>query len=162
MNKDTLHHEICDAVLNCYISKLNAFLLENANNNDLLDNDVIIMILNVTLEVSVGIYYSLKQVLPENSVNFDFTRATLVNHISDAFDKIREYSPKDHMLKLTHQQLKKIIEEGQVTVMTDDGQERTITKDDVLAHKKEAQALVDKRRKERLDALSPKIITQTH
>lgn len=150
------------AVLKTYQEKMHEYL-NSKPPGALTDSDVIMMIMNVTVNVSTNIYYSLKQILPTTVMDFDFIRAKLSNSLVDSFDKIKEFTPKESVMPLTVEQIKEIQEKGSAIIKMNDGTERRVTKDDLLVKRDDADKILKDVKKETLHAPgAKKIITKSN
>lgn len=154
--------EISSTIMKCYQDQMHTYL-NSKPDGSLTDADVIIMIMNLTIGVGTNIYYSLKQILPNTPMDFDFMKVKLSNSLVDSFEKIKEYNPKESMLPLTVEQVKEINEKGSTIIKLPDGSERTVTKDELLVKREDADKLLDEAKKEAINAANtPKIITQSN
>lgn len=157
-DKEKDFKDISQAVMKTYHEKMHEYL-NSKPQGSLTDADVVVMIMNLTMSVSTNIYYSLKQILPTSSLDFDFMKAKLSNSLIDSFEKIKEFNPKERMLPLTVDQIKEIHEKGFAMITMPDGTERKITEDEILVKKEDASKLIN----EAKNATStPKIILPTN
>lgn len=158
IEKETDFNLIYEEVLKCYEENLYDYL-ESKPAGSLTDSDVIIMIMNLTLTISSNIYYSLKKILPTTQMDFDFMKVKLINSLSDAFENIKKYNPKEKMMHpLTVEQVKEIHEKGFAYVTFQDGTQRKITVKDILVKKEDSEKLLQEQKRESVNANPPKII----
>ena len=149
--------QISGDVMRCYHEKMHEYL-NSKEAGTITDADVVIMIMNLTIGVGTNIYYSLKQILPTTTIDFDFIKAKVINSFVDGFEKIKEYAPKNDMFPLTADQVKEIAKEGYVMVTMPDGKIRKVTKEDILIKKEDVAKIADAQKKEVVGAHTPKII----
>ena len=143
--------EMSANIMKSYHEEMHKFLNSHPEGT-LTDADVIIMIMNLTIGVSTNIYYSLKQILPTTPMDFDFMRAKLSNSLVDAFEKIKEYNPKESVMPLTVEQVKDIQDNGFTIIKMPDGSERRVTQDEILVKKNDADKLTEAVKKDTLHA----------
>jgi hypothetical protein len=158
MDEDTKQKDfriILTEVMRSYKNNIHDYLEENSGKN-LTDSDVIILIMNLTINISTNIYYSLKSFLPKSSIDFDFLRAKMINELSDSFEKIKSYQPEDQLMQLDTNDIKEIMEKGFTTITLEDGSKRKIYKEDLLFKKDEIDQL--EKEKDFKYANTPKII----
>lgn len=154
--------DISSAVMKCYQEQMHTYL-NSKPDGSLTDADVIIMIMNLTISISTNIYYSMKQILPTTPMDFEFMKVKLSNSLVDSFEKIKEYNPKESMMPLTVEQVKEINEKGSTVIKLADGSERTVTKDELLVKREDADKLLAEAKRETINAASaPKIITESN
>jgi hypothetical protein len=157
-NQEKDFKAISHAIMQTYHDEMHKYLNSKAAGS-LTDADVIVMIMNLTMGISTNIYYSLKQILPSTPMDFDFMRAKLSNSLVDSFEKIKQYNPKESVMPLTVEQLKEIHEKGEAIITMADGSQRTVTKDEILVKKEDAEKILQ----ETKDAPhTPKIIIPTN
>lgn len=112
----------------------------------LTNQDVIITIMNILVSVSGNIFYSIKDLLPNDDVDYKYIRAAIINKLSAIFEDIQNYKPSLYE-QLTTEQLIEIYEGGSTIIKMPDGSERTITKEDVVIKKEDYEKLVEERMK---------------
>jgi len=160
-NREEEFKRISSAVMKVYHEELHSFLNNNPQGT-ITDADVIIMIMNLTINVSTNVYYSIKQILPTTQLDYDFMRAKVINALVDSFIKIKDFNPRESTMPLTVDQIKEIYENGFCMVTLADGTSRRISKEDVLVKKEDVEKLIDEKKKEKADASTPKIITSSN
>jgi len=153
--------KISGDVMRCYHEKMHEYL-NSKEAGTITDADVVIMIMNLTIGVATNMYYSLKQILPTTTIDFDFIKAKVINSFVDGFEKIKEYTPKNDMFPLTADQVKEIAREGHVMVTMPDGKVRKVTKEDILIKKEDVEKIAEMQKKEVVGAHTPKIIVPGH
>lgn len=159
VSKQTDLSNITTAIMKTYQEKIHDYL-HSKPDGALTDADVIVMIMNLSVGVGVNIYYTLKQILPDTSMDYDFMRAKMVNAISDGFEKIKEYKPDETMLTLTTEQVKEIKEKGFTILSLSDGSSRRVTLDEIMVKRQDADKLLDEAKEKANEiANTPKIIT---
>lgn len=121
--------QINGEVYRTYIREMNEFLSKNKG-PELLETDVQIMIMNLTISISRCLYFSLKKFLPKSELDFDFMRAAILNNLKDEFEEIKNHDSDKSHVELTHEQIKEIFEKGYIT-LTIDGMEVKFTKEDL-------------------------------
>lgn len=167
VDENILHtalENITSSIVRSYVKAMDEFIASNnmkTSEKSLTNADVIVMILNVTVSSATAIYYSLKDYLHDETLDYDFMRAKLINELSSEMDKIKTYDPKSKMLQLTVDQIKTFIENGYVDVELKNGVIKRVTKDDILIDKNEADKYLHELKKtieEKERASAPKII----
>lgn len=156
-SKEEAFKRISGDIMRCYHEKMHEYL-NSQETGTVTDADVIVMIMNLTMGIGTNIYYSLKQILPTTVIEYDFVKAKIINSFVDAFDKIKDYNPKNDMLPLTTDQVKEIAREGFAMVTMPDGRQRKVTKEDILIKKEDVDKLAELKSKEIIGANTPKII----
>lgn len=125
----------------------------------LTDADIIVMNMNVIMSITTNMYYSLKDLLPTTTIDFDYLRATILNNLKDNFEKVKEYEPKQRYMPLTVDHIKEIKEKGFAMVTMPDGTEKKITQQDILGNEEDAKKVLSEAKKEAKNAArTPKII----
>lgn len=159
VSKETDLSVMTTAIMKTYQEKIQHYL-HSKPEGALTDADVIVMIMNLTVGVSVNIYYTLKQILPETKMDYPFMRAKMINAIADGFEKIVEYKPEETMVALTVEQVAEIKEKGFAVVPMPNGGARRITMDEIMVKRQDADKLLDEA-KQKADEIAntPKIIT---
>ena len=132
---------ITQSVLKTYQDEMHNYLSDKPAGS-LTDADVILMIMNLTISVSTNIYYSLKQILPTTTMDFDYMRAKITNSLVDSFEKIKEFIPKENVMPLSVEQLEDIKTNGFTIIKMPDGSERKVSKEDLLVKKEEKENLI--------------------
>lgn len=153
--------QISKDVMHCYQDKMHEYLNSNEAGT-LTDADVVIMIMNITMSVGTNIYYSLKQILPTTTIDYEFVKAKVINSFVDAFEKIKDYTPKNNMFPLTAEQVKEIATVGHAMVTMPDGKIRKITKEDILIKKEDMEKIAELHKSEIVGVKNPKIIIPPH
>lgn len=153
--------QISKDVMLCYHEKMHDYL-NSKEAGSITDADVVIMIMNLTIGIGTNIYYSLKQILPTSTVDYEFVKAKVINSFVDSFEKIKEYTPKNDMLPLTAEQVKEIATVGHAMVTMPDGKIRKITKEDILIKKEDIEKIKSLDKKEIVGVNTPKIIVPGH
>ena len=149
---------ICTSILSTYQKEIDNFLTSQPSGS-LSDADVIIMHMNLITNIATNIYYKLKDILPTTPVDFDYMKASIINSLKDSFEKVKEYKPQEKYMPLTVAQIKEVFEKGFSMITMPDGEEKKITKSDILIKSDELKKLLDDTKKEVKDAASaPKII----
>lgn len=150
---------IVQPIMRTYQDRIYAYL-ESKPKGTLTEADVIIMIMNVSVGISINVYYTLKQILPDAVIDFNFMKAKMINALADGFEKIVDYTPEKTMAVLTPEQIKEIIDSGFTILKLDDGGERKITFDDIMVTKDDADRLLNEAKEKAKDlATAPKLIT---
>lgn len=153
--------KIATKVIDSYYDEMDSYF----RNPDykLNESDVIMMVMNMTVGMAKNIYFSLKDFMPDRTLDFDFMRAKIINTLSDEFNKITEYNPKKTLIELNKDQLNEIVENGHAIVDLGDGNEIKVTEDDIYMKQDDAKELAEKVKKDVTnDINSPKIITSSH
>jgi hypothetical protein len=159
VSKETDLSNITTAMMRTYQEKIHEYL-HSKPDGALTDADVIVMIMNLSVGVGINVYYTLKQILPDTKMDYDFMRAKMVNAISDGFEKIKEYKPDETMITLTAEQVKEIRENGFALIPLADGGERRVTLGEIMVKRQDADKLLDEAKEKANDiANTPKIIT---
>ena len=109
LDQDKYCKEITEDVSSFYHKRLKQFLLDK-NRGSITEAEVIILIMNICIAMSVQIYFSIKDYLPNAEIDFDFSTAKIINAISDSFKKIKEYDPGDGLIELSKEQIKEILD----------------------------------------------------
>lgn len=128
--KENEFQTIVKNVMNAYRDEMDNFIRTNSEGN-LTDADVIIMNMNLIIGITTSMYYTIKEILSTTKIDYDYMRATIINHLKDNFDKIKEYKPKERFIPLTAKQVKEILDKGFVIVKMQDGTERKFTEKDI-------------------------------
>jgi hypothetical protein len=149
LTKETEFQRITMSVMKTYQSEMHEYLSRHSDGS-ITDADVIFMIMNLSVGISTDIYYTLKQILPSTQMDFDFMRASMVNAISDAFEKIKEFNPKETMIPLTPEQVAEVKDKGFTMLKNSDGTERKITMEDIMVKKEEADVILSNAKKQSL------------
>ncbi len=163
--KEKYFKSISVSIMKTYHEKMHEFL-NSQPAGTLTDADVIILIMNLTMSVSTNLYYSLKQILPTTPLDFDFMKAKLSNHLIDAFEKIKEYNPKESVMPLTVEQVKEIRDKGFAIIKMSDGSERKVIEDEILIKKEDADKVLkeakDSQDSKKIIIPSNKIFSRNH
>ncbi len=158
LNQEADFKEILDAVMKTYHDKMHAYLTGKPDGT-LTDADVVIMIMNLTMNISTNVYYSVKQILSTTKVDYEFMTATIMNHLVDAFKNIKNYSPKETLMPLTVEQIKEIQEHGFTTITLADGAQRRVSKEELLVKKEDAKKIIEGAKHDAIAKIhTPKII----
>lgn len=153
--------QISKDIMRCYQEKMHEYL-NSKEAGTLTDADVVIMIMNITMSVGTNIYYSLKQILPTTTIDYEFVKVKIINSFVDSFDKIKDYTPSLDMLPLTQEQVKEIATVGHAMVTMPNGKIRKITKEDILIKKADIDKIADIHKPEIVGGNTPKIIVPPH
>jgi len=145
------------SIMKCYQENIHNFL-NTQELGTITDADVIIMVMNLTIGISTNIYYSLKQILPTTTIDYDFAKVKIINELSDHFEQIKQFKPENEMHALTVDQVKEILDVGHMTITFADGTVKKVMKEDLLVRKEEVEKLIEGNRKEILAPNPPKII----
>lgn len=152
---------ICNTVLKTYDNEMHNYLQE-APEGTLTDADVILMIMNVTIAIGTNLYFSLRKYMPRTKIDFKYMRATIINHLSNEFLKIKEFKPEEDMIQLTNEQLLEIKDKGFFMLKQPDGSSVKITAKDLLFKKDEIDKYLaeqDAKKEIKNAADTPRIIT---
>jgi hypothetical protein len=164
MNENTITKEeyfdrICKSVIRTYQDKIKEYLSLKST-GELTNADVAIMIMNIAVSVSAGIYYSIKQFMPDQVLDYDYMRASVCNAIATELDKVKNYTKDDFMFALTPEQVNELLDSGYVNVTLSNGEIKKITKGDITISKKEADELLEKaKRMKKTQYKKSKLIT---
>lgn len=149
---------ISKSVIGCYQDEMHKWLDSNSDGK-LTDADVIIMVMNLTIGLSTNIYYSLKNILPRAPLDFDYMKATMMNSMIAAFEKIKDYKPSEAMRTLTIDEVKEAQEKGFVIIKNEDGSERKVLKEEIYFSKDTAEKMKEEVKKQAiLSSKEPKLI----
>lgn len=161
-SKDEDFQNISKAIMKTYQDKMHEYL-NSKPDGELTDADVIVMIMNLSVGISTNIYYTLKQILPNTKLDFDYMKAKMCNSIVDGFEKIKEYNPKDTMLPLTTEQVKEITEKGFAMIPLADGSFRKVSIDEIMVKRGDGDKLLEEAKQKAEDIVNtPKIITSAN
>jgi hypothetical protein len=127
---------ITNAMMKTYQQKMEEFFKENKEH--LTNADVAIMIINLSIGLSVNIYYTLKQMLPSENLDFDYMKATICNSVIEGLENIKNYTPNDSMINLTEEEVKEALHKGSVNISLSDGTLHTVNIDEIMVTKKDA------------------------
>jgi hypothetical protein len=162
VSKETDLQIITTAILRTYQEKIHEYL-NSKPDGSLTDADVIVMVMNLVVGVSTNIYYTLKQILPDTKMDFDFMKAKMGNAIFDGFEKIKEFKPEETMVSLTVEQVKEIREKGFTLIDLPNGGQRKVSMEDIMVKRQDADKLLDEAKQKADDiANTPKIITSAN
>ena len=161
-SKDEDFQNISKATMKTYQDKMHEYL-NSKPDGEFTDADVIVMIMNLSVSISTSIYYTLKQILPNTKLDFDYMKAKMCNSIVDSFEKIKGYNPEDTMLTLTVEQVKEITDKGFAMIPTADGSLIKVSMDEIIVKRKDGDRLLEEARQKADDiANTPKIITSAN
>jgi uncharacterized protein YdaL len=163
MEDDRNHdfREMSHSIMRCYQDVMHNYLISKEAGK-LTDADVATMVMNLTIGISTNIYYTLKQFLPNTTLDFDYMRAKMINALSDAFEQIKEYVPEEKHMPLTMDQVKEILTNGFAIIKMPDGSDKRITENEILVAKADKEKLLEEARKEAKNVINtPKIITES-
>jgi hypothetical protein len=149
--------EILTDVVRTYQNKMHDYLT-NKPDGSITDADVVLMVMNLTINVSANIYRSIKEYLPTTTVDFDFMRAKMINAMADEFEKVKVYKPEQGLMPLTTDQIKEIMDKGHAVITMPDGTEKKVHKDDLLLKKEDVDKFAKEAKRETVNANTPKII----
>jgi len=145
-------------IMSVYQEEVDNFIRTHPEGS-LTDADVIIMNMNVIMSISTNMYYYLKDLLPTIPIDFDYIKATIINHLKDNFEKVKEYNPKHRYMPLSVEQVKEIREKGSTVIKMPDGSEKTVTQNDILVKESDAEKVLNSAKNEVKNAsYQPKII----
>lgn len=162
VSKETDLQKITTAIMKSYQENIHEYL-NSKPEGTLTDADVIVMVMNIAVGVSINVYYTLKQILPDTKMDYDFMKAKMGNAIFDGFEKIKEYKPQETMVPLTVEQVKEIREKGFTILAMPNGGARRLTLDDIMVSRTDADRLLDEAKQKADDiANTPKIITSSN
>ncbi len=139
--RDVDLQDMSKAIMKTYQEKMHEYL-NSKPQGTLTDANVILMIMNLTIGIATNIYYTLKQILPGIQMDFDYMKAKMGNEIFAAFEKIKDYNPKDTMMVLTVEQVKEIQEKGFAVIPMPNGGARRVTVDELMVKKEDASKLI--------------------
>lgn len=162
-NIETDFQRISKIVMATYQEQMHEYL-NSKPEGTLTDADVILMIMNLTIGIGTNVYYSLKQILPNTPMDFDFMKVKMVNSFIDAFEKIKDFTPKETMIALTVDQVKEIREKGSTIITLADGTNKTITVEDIMVKRDDADKLLKEAKKDAVKIVpsnTKKIITNS-
>jgi hypothetical protein len=149
---------IATKVMKAYHHNMQEFLLGNSKGS-LTEADVAVMIMNLSVGIGINIYYTIKQILPNAKMDFDFMKATMCNELIKGFEEIKDYNPPDYILALTKEQVQEAIDKGFVDVTHADGTVERVLKDSIVVTRETAEKLIQNEKKEAQDAaIANKII----
>lgn len=80
--------KIHDKIISCFRDEFFSWI-ESAKERNVTEGDVLVMLMNLTISVSSGIYGTIRMYLPDTRIDFDFIRAKMINEMSDTFEKVK-------------------------------------------------------------------------
>lgn len=140
-------NKIANALMKTYQDEMHEYLTSKKT-GELMDSDVIVMIMNLTIGIGSNIYYSLKQILPSTPIDFDFAKAKIINSFVDSFEKIKSLDFSEGMQPLTIEQMKEIEDNGFTIVTFKDGSQKRVSKEDIRVKRDETDSIIEGAKKE--------------
>lgn len=137
-NTESFTRQISEDIINLYYKSMQDYLSQQ--DGKILEGDVVVMIMNICLGTAVNIYYSIRDIMPNTQIDFDFARASIINKMSKNFDDIKEYK-KETPVQLTPSQLNDIQNNGKTLIEMPNGIKKEISKKDIIAKKTEVDKL---------------------
>jgi hypothetical protein len=142
---ESVHEQITKELGSLFHEKMNDFLQTNCNS--LTDADVVILIMNLTISTSVNVYSSFKKYFTDESqLDLNYIKVRVINALSDAFEEMSHFSTKDEdiLRKLTPEQIKQLLDDGEITYIDENGHKMAITQDNIMMKKSDAEKWKEK------------------
>jgi hypothetical protein len=121
--------------MDSYHSDLREYFKENQGK--LLVPNVSLLILNCVTNVTTNLYYSLKDYLPDEKLDYDFIRVKMINELSTEFEGIKTHQSNREINELTEDQIREVLTKGFTIIKLKNGKERRITQQNIVLSKEE-------------------------
>ena len=81
--------EMHDAVMETYKTELAKIFSLSLKSEEVTAPEIMILIMNIIVNVTGSMYFSLKYLFPDQNLDFNFLKASLCNAIADKFEYVK-------------------------------------------------------------------------
>lgn len=135
--------KIVNNIMDVYHYELRQYFMENKGK--LLTNDVILLILNITSNVSTNLFYSLEEYSNDEKIDYDFVKVKMINELATTFEAIKIYQPNKEVNEISAEQVKEIFSKGSTMITLKDGRQRKITEQQLMLTKEDYEKYMEQK-----------------